>query len=204
MGLTVAKANSRAAPTKKRSRYGPPIQLCIDGIGLERVNEFKYLGVWLTDTLGWSVHVNKTVRRASKQVGMTYRTFYQYASQSTLLKLYLSHVRPLLEYASELWDPHQKVLVDSLERVQKFGLRMSCKQWRSDYESLLVWADLPSLKTRRSKAKLCYLNKMLRGGTSSGDNNNYSVRLFSIASLYHIPRHIPRPLLGNLIMFTVV
>ena len=48
--------------SKKRSRYCPPIQLCIDGIGLERVNEFKYLGVWLTDTLGWSVHVNKTVR----------------------------------------------------------------------------------------------------------------------------------------------
>ena len=92
---------------------------------------------------------------------MTYRTFYQYASQLTLLKLYLAHVRPLLEYASELRDPHQKVLVDSLERVQKFGLRMSCKQWRSDYESLLVWADLPSLKTRRSKAKLCYLNVVL-------------------------------------------
>ena len=149
--------------SKKRSRYGPHIQLSIDGISLERVNEFKYLGVWLIDTLGWSVHVSKTVRRASKQVGMIYRVFHQYASQLTLLKLYLAHVRPLLEYASQLWDPHQKVLIDSLERVQKFGLRMSCKQWRSDYESLLAWAVLPSLKTRRSIAKLCYLNKMLRG-----------------------------------------
>ena len=149
--------------SRKRSRYGQAIQLCIDGISLERVNEFKYLGVWLTGTLGWSVHVNKTVRRASKQVGIIYRTFNQYTSQSTLLKMYLATVRPLLEYASQLWDPHQKALINSLERVQKFGLRMSCKNWRSDYESLLVWADLPSLKMRRSIAKLCYLNKMLRG-----------------------------------------
>ena len=98
---------------------------------------------------------------------MIYRTFYQYASQWTLLKLYLTQVRPLLEYASQLWDPHQKVLIDSLERVQKFGLRMSCKQWKSDYVSLLEWADLPTLKTRRCIAKLCYLNKMLRGVTHS-------------------------------------
>ena len=94
---------------------------------------------------------------------MIYRVFHQYASQLTLLKLYLAHIRPLLEYASQLCDPHQKVLIDSLERVQKFGLCMSCKHWRSDYESLLAWANLPSLKTRRSIAKLCYLNKMLRG-----------------------------------------
>ena len=66
-------------------------------------------------------------------------------------------------YASQLCDPHQKVLIESLERVQKFGLCMSCKQWRSDYESLLVWADLPSLKTCRSISKLCYFNKMLCG-----------------------------------------
>ena len=162
MELNVSKCKFMVI-SKKRTRYGSPVQLCIDGVSLERVNEFKYLGVWLTDTLGWSVHVNKTVRRASKQVSMIYRTFYQYANQLTLLKLYLAHVWPLLEYASQLLDRHQKVLIDSLERVQKFGLRMSCKQWRSDYESLLAWADLPSLKARRAIAKLCYLNKMLRG-----------------------------------------
>ena len=61
--------------SRKRSRYGQSTQLYIEGISLERVNEFKYLGVWLTDTLGWSLHVNKTVRRASKQVGLIYKTF---------------------------------------------------------------------------------------------------------------------------------
>ena len=70
--------------------------------------------------------------KASKQVGIIYRTFYQHASWLTLLELYLAYVQPLLEYVSQLWD--------SLERVQKFRLLMSCKQWGSE-ENLLVCAS---------------------------------------------------------------
>ena len=57
--------------------------------------------------------------------------------------------------------------MDFLERIQKFGLRMSCKNWRSDYERLLAWVDFPSLKIHQSIAKLCYLNKMLHGVMNS-------------------------------------
>ena len=81
----------------------------------------------------------------------------------TLLKLYLAHIRPLLEYVSLLWDPHQKAQIDSLERVQKFGLLMVCKQWDCNYENLLTWADLPLLKVRHIMAKLRFLAKMLHG-----------------------------------------
>ena len=63
-----------------------------DSISLKRVNEFKYFGVWLTYLRIWSTDVNKTVQRVSKQVGMIYKTFYQYDSQLTFLKLYLAHV----------------------------------------------------------------------------------------------------------------
>ena len=135
----------------------------MDGVGLERVSEIKYLGVRLSDTLGWSRHVNKIVWRASRQIGMIYRTFYQHSSQVTLLKLYLAHIWPLLKYVSQLWDPYQKEQIDSLERVQMFGLQIACKQWDCNYESLLAWPDLPSLKVRRIMAKLCYPAKMLHG-----------------------------------------
>ena len=40
--------------SRKHPKCGPPTQLLMDGAGLERVTEFKYLGVWLSDTLGWS------------------------------------------------------------------------------------------------------------------------------------------------------
>ena len=66
--------------SRKQSRCGPPTQLLMDGVGLETENEIKYLGVWLSDTLGWLRHVNKIVQRAFRQMGMIYRTFNLHSS----------------------------------------------------------------------------------------------------------------------------
>ena len=44
--------------SRKHSKCCPPIQLLVDGVG-KVVNEYKYLGVWLSDTLGWSEHAKK-------------------------------------------------------------------------------------------------------------------------------------------------
>ena len=43
------------------------------------------------------------------------------------LKLYLTTVRPQLEYASSVWDPYLKEDIETIERVQKFGLRQSAQ-----------------------------------------------------------------------------
>ena len=64
------------------------------------------------------------------------------------------YVQPLLEYASPVWDPQQKLLVASLEHVQKFGLHMCCKHWDLSYDNLLDWAQIPALKTRWTVAKI--------------------------------------------------
>ena len=52
--------------SRKHLKCGPPAQLLMNCAGLERVHEFKYLGVCSSDTLGWSAHVNKIVRWASR------------------------------------------------------------------------------------------------------------------------------------------
>ena len=35
---------------KKTAKIWLPTQLLVDGVGLERVSKFKYLGVWFSDT----------------------------------------------------------------------------------------------------------------------------------------------------------
>ena len=54
-----------------------------------------------------------------------------------MLQLYLSCIRPDLEYAVPAWDPHQQGLINSLEAVQKFAMRVCTKQWSSNYNDLL-------------------------------------------------------------------
>ena len=150
----------------RRSHPTLPISpLLISDCPLERVYSYKYLGVWLTSTLSWSVHISKVCARARRQVGILYRKFYGHANSPTLFQLYLSFVRPLLEYAAPVWDPHHKGLIDSLESVQKFGLKVVTGAWDSDYVTLLSSCNISSLQSRRRQLKMLFLYKIIHGET---------------------------------------
>ena len=67
-------------------KHSPPLnyQLSILNHRMEKVTEFKYLGVWLSDNMSWSTHIEKSSTRALKQVGLIYHKFYQYSSPECL------------------------------------------------------------------------------------------------------------------------
>jgi len=66
-----------------------------------------------------------------------------------MLQLYLSLVRPHLDYAASIWSPHMKKDKTLLENVQKFALRMATRSSDSSYQDLLELVDLLTLNHRR-------------------------------------------------------
>ena len=76
------------------------------GSVLEQVDCYKYLGVLLTSDLSWSFHVGSICTKARHVLGLLYRRFPGSTSQNSLKQLYLSLVRPHMEYACQVWDPH--------------------------------------------------------------------------------------------------
>ena len=96
---------------------------------------------------------------------MIYRRFYTNSNSQTLLKLYVSFVRPHLEYCSPVWNPHSKRHIEELERVQKFALKVCTKSWDSSYETLLATTNLATLESRRERASLCHLFKIINNLT---------------------------------------
>ena len=81
--------------------------LTFGGQRLEQVENFKYLGVLLSSNLSFSQHITiQTIcAKARKILGLLYRRFYKNTSNKALLQLYISLVRPHLEYASPVWNP---------------------------------------------------------------------------------------------------
>ena len=75
--------------------------------------------------------------------------------------VYNSLIRPHLEYACTIWDPHLRKDIQALENVQKFALRVCSKSWSSDYATLLDTLSIPTLSDRRDTLKLCLLFNIL-------------------------------------------
>ena len=149
--------------SRKRFPTTPLHPLMLNGLHLNEVECFKYLGVLLSSDLSWTPHITSVCSKAKQILGLLYRRFYNHAEGATLMQLYLSLIRPHLEYACPVWDPHtmkDKVL---LEDVQRFALRMATKQWDSGYQDLLDIMNVPSLADRRLQLKLALLYKIVHG-----------------------------------------
>ena len=175
-----------------RSRVIEPPVLMLSDQHLERVTQYKYLGVTITDDLSWSYHINIIASKARKLTGLLYRQFYRWSSSPTLLKLYTTLVRPHLEYAAPVWNPHLAKDISTLKNVQKFALKVCYKSWDTGYDHLLSQSNLPRLATRRDYLSLCFLYKIANGfATFPGSplvirRSNYDSRSAS-HSMYVVP-----------------
>ena len=123
---------------------------------LEYVNQYKYLGVIVSQNLCWSHHIQHICCKARKVLGIIYRTVASNTDDSwTILRLYIALVRPHLEYAAQVWNPHLNKDIRSLEKVQKFALRVCAKVYDEPYQNLLDYFQVPSLEDRRLFLSLC-------------------------------------------------
>ena len=94
----------------------------------------------LTSDLSWSKHASSVCMKVRKIVGLIYRHFSPHSSMSTLLYLFSCLIRPHLEYAGAVWDPHFKRDIVLLENVQKYALRIAFGAWGAEYQHLISLA----------------------------------------------------------------
>ena len=78
-----------------------------------------------------------------------------------MIRLYLTLVRPVLEYGAEVWHPHLIKDIQALENVQKFALRICSKQWQMSYPDLLNHFKIPTLENCRLFLSLCTFFKIV-------------------------------------------
>ena len=158
--MVVSKRKSRAVPCQAMMLHNQP---------MERVSSYKYLGVIICNDLSWSPHIDRITSKTRQLIGMLYRRFYKWSSSSALLQLYLSFIRPHLEYAVQVWSPYLQKDIQKLELVQKFALKVCLKKWNCSYSELLHESGIPELSDRRKILSLMYLYKAANGLMSVPD-----------------------------------
>ena len=128
-------------------------------IKLNEVACEKDLGVYIDNQLSYEYHVNDICKRANKIVGLIWRTF-EYIDGQNFSLLFKALVRPILEYATQIWAPNLWKLSDLLEEVQRRATRMVIGLKGMSYEERLKSLNLPTLQYRRIRGDLIFMYKI--------------------------------------------
>ena len=107
----VLRISNKKSPTCKTNYQ-------LHGHTLEVVDASKYLGVTLTENLLWDKHIQNTVSKGNRTVGFLRRNLRD-CTPPVKASTYKIMVRPILEYASPVWDPYQQTDIKALEQVQR-------------------------------------------------------------------------------------
>ena len=146
----------------------PPIQyLAPDSNPITVKADLRDLGVRISSTLSFNIHIENTVLAGSKLVGWGLRTFGGRGRQ-VMLTLMKSLVQPKLDYCSQLWSPSDQSSINKLELVQKHLVdRIRCpKLVGLNYWERLTELCLYSQERRRERYQVIFLWKISQGMVS--------------------------------------
>ena len=120
LSLNISKTKYMVFHTSNRSVIYPFLQ--IDRRPIERVAQFKFLGLILLSNLTWSNPINHVSLKISKTIGIFYRLKAIYPS-AILQTLYNTLILPFFNYCILVWG---STISDGnlLHRLQKKALRL--------------------------------------------------------------------------------
>lgn len=170
MNLNLKKCKYMPFARKKLLLYKYNIHNC----NLEQVDTYVDLGVTLDPKLRFNLHINVCVNKAKGVLGFIKRWAKEFDDPYVTKTLYVSLVRPILEYASVVWNPQYNCYIEKIESVQKQFLLFALRNLRWNpslnippYEHRLKLINLPTLMSRRTMLNVTFLIKLTNGNLIS-------------------------------------
>ena len=152
------KSLSVVFTAKIKKPHHPPVHL--DQLVIPETTSHTHLGIALSSNLSWNSHISRIVNKASQRIALL-RRFKFKLSRKTLIRLYFSIVRPILEYGCVIFDNCGKGLSDLIESIQYDAAKICTGALRhTSHIRLLQELGWPTLANRRKYFKLILFYKM--------------------------------------------
>ena len=149
--------------------------LFINAAWLPLVNILKDLGTLTDSQLKLDLHINSMVAKAHARACLIFRCFVS-KDRDSLIKAFITYVRPLVEYVSCVWSPRSVGIIRKIEEVQKRFTKRLPGLKVLDYHERLAFLGLESLELRRLKADLCMTYKIMFILVNLNVDNFFAVR----------------------------
>ena len=127
-----------------------------------RVQQEKDVGVIIAENLKPSLQCAKAAQKANSVLGQLTRGV-GYRDKECFINLYLTYVRPHLEYAVAAWSPWNQGDKEVLEGVQRRAVNMVTNLKGKTYHQRLEELGLTTLEERRERGDLIMAYKVITG-----------------------------------------
>lgn len=175
------------------SKYNKPKEyptLFLNKAIIERVDSYKYLGLYIDSSLSWDVHINHIKSKLLPAVGVIKRLKYDLPSKSKLL-IYFSLIHSHLTYLNAIWGTAAKKYINPLQILQNKAIK-HVYSWHFRTPTKYVYANCNILSFQNLKRfnLLKFIYKLKNGLIKSqiapklnNEIHNYQTRT---SLLYHI------------------
>ena len=139
-------------------------KLAFNANQVQQCSSQKHLGLFLDTKLGFNKHLDKKINKCNKIIGMM-KKLSPLVFRQSLLTIYKSFVRPILDYADIIYDKtHKGSFIEKTERVQCNACLVITGAFKgTSRQRLHQELGLESLKDRRWHRKLCFFYKIVKG-----------------------------------------
>ena len=127
---------------------------------ITKTNTEKDIGVVIDNKLTFADHMSEKINKANKIVVLIRRTFVHLDSK-IFKAIYTAIVRPIIEYANQVWCPHLVKDLEALENVQRRATKLVPELKDLPYEERLRKLNLPTLAYRRSRGDMIETYKII-------------------------------------------
>ena len=144
-------------------------KLEINGIPIERVKEFNFLGINLDENMTWKSHVKKIACKIACTVG-TMKRIKKFMPQKVMRLIYNSLVLPHITYGLILWGSKLK----RINKLQKWSVRTIVNaKYNEHTEPIMRKLKILKVKDVRILAAIKIFHKYKNGKLPSYFNNMF-------------------------------
>lgn len=155
-------------------------EICIENVKIDRVLEYKYLGLIINHNLNWVSHINNTKQRIARFVGV-FRKISNCLTEKFRKQLYFAFVHSYLTCLNPIWASGPNFKMNELQVIQNKAMK-SLYQLPRLTPTVSLYKDNILPVALLSQYELCLLVFKIKNNLIKFDNNfvmNSSIHSYS-------------------------
>ena len=143
-----------------RNRKKENLNIHLDTEELEQKQFAKYLGIYINENLSWHKHMQMTINKISKGIGIL-RTMSHFLQEKQLKDLYYSFIKSYTEYDNLAWGGAAKANLAKIDRSLRNAIRIMMFQGkRKSVQPLYEYLNILPLNINRKLLCAKFMQKL--------------------------------------------